>query len=72
MTTLTPGGCGIDDLARVRRAELGADPVSGTAFVFRNRRATTLTADGELRVVAVEAGVEIARSDEDEIVPPSA
>ncbi len=33
---------GIDGLARCCRAELGADPFSGTLFVFRNRRRTAL------------------------------
>lgn len=33
---------GIDGLARVCREELGADPFCGTAFVFRNRRATAI------------------------------
>lgn len=33
---------GIDGLARLCRASLGADPFSGTLFVFRNRRATAL------------------------------
>jgi hypothetical protein len=30
---------GIDGLVRVCRESLGADPFSGTVFVFRNRRA---------------------------------
>lgn len=30
--------CGIDGLARVCRARLGADPLTGSVFVFRNRR----------------------------------
>lgn len=30
--------CGIDGLARVCRAQLGADPLTGSVFVFRNRR----------------------------------
>lgn len=34
--------CGIDGLARVCREALGADPFSGAAFVFRNRRATAI------------------------------
>jgi transposase len=34
--------CGIDGLARVCRQALDADPFSGTAFVFRNRRATAI------------------------------
>ena len=34
--------CGIDGLARVCRQALDADPFSGTAFVFRNRRATAV------------------------------
>jgi transposase len=33
---------GIDGLARVCRAELRSDPMSGTAFVFRNKRKTSL------------------------------
>lgn len=33
---------GIDGLARACREALGADPFSGTAFVFRNRRATAI------------------------------
>lgn len=33
---------GIDGLARVCRAELKADPFSGTVFVFRNRRKTAI------------------------------
>lgn len=33
---------GIDGLARVCREALRADPFSGTAFVFRNRRATAI------------------------------
>lgn len=33
---------GIDGLAHVCRAALGADPLSGAVFVFRNRRATAL------------------------------
>jgi transposase len=33
---------GIDGLARVCREALGSDPFSGTAFVFRNRRATAI------------------------------
>lgn len=33
---------GIDGLARRCRAGLGADPFSGTVFVFRNRRRTAL------------------------------
>lgn len=31
---------GIDGLARLCRAELRSDPLSGTVFVFRNRRGT--------------------------------
>ena len=31
---------GIDGLARLCRAELRSDPLSGTIFVFRNRRGT--------------------------------
>ena len=34
--------CGIDGLARRCRAALQADPMSGAAFVFRNRRATAV------------------------------
>ena len=33
---------GIDGLARVCRQELASDPFSGAAFVFRNRRATSI------------------------------
>lgn len=33
---------GIDGLAPVCRAVLGADPFTGTVFVFRNRRATAI------------------------------
>jgi transposase len=33
---------GIDGLASVCRERLSADPFSGTAFVFRNRRGTSL------------------------------
>jgi transposase len=33
---------GIDGLARVCTATLGADPFSGALFVFRNRRGTAL------------------------------
>jgi transposase len=33
---------GIDGLARLCRESLAADPLSGTAFVFRNRRGTAL------------------------------
>lgn len=33
---------GIDGLARLCREALQADPFSGTAFVFRNRRATAI------------------------------
>ena len=33
---------GIDGLARLCRIELQADPFSGTAFVFRNRRRTAV------------------------------
>lgn len=36
--------CGIDGLARVVRAVLHADPLSGTVFVFRNRLGTTIKA----------------------------
>ena len=34
--------CGIDGLARVCGEALGADPFSGTVFVFRNRRRTAI------------------------------
>jgi transposase len=34
--------CGIDGLARVCREVLEADPFSGAAFIFRNRRATAI------------------------------
>jgi transposase len=34
--------CGIDGLARRCRVELGAEPFSGTVFVFRNRRRTAV------------------------------
>jgi len=40
----------IDGLARMCRAELDSDPMSGAVFVFRNRRATAiklLTYDGQ-------------------------
>ncbi len=33
---------GIDGLARLCRAELEADPMSGTVFVFTNRRRTAI------------------------------
>lgn len=33
---------GIDGLAHVCRQALGADPLSGAVFVFRNRRATAI------------------------------
>jgi len=33
---------GIDGIARVCREALSADPFSGTVFVFRNRRATSI------------------------------
>ena len=33
---------GIDGLAQLCRAALGADPFSGTVFVFRNRRQTAI------------------------------
>ncbi len=33
---------GIDGLCRKCRQALGADPLSGTVFVFRNRRATAI------------------------------
>jgi transposase len=33
---------GIDGLCRLCRAELAADPFSGTVFVFRNRRGTSV------------------------------
>lgn len=32
----------IDGLARMCKEELGSDPMSGTVFVFRNRRATAI------------------------------
>ena len=34
--------CGIDGLAQRCRANLGADPFTGTVFVFRNRRQTAV------------------------------
>ncbi|MEK7862035.1 MAG: IS66 family insertion sequence element accessory protein TnpB [Chloroflexota bacterium] len=34
--------CGIDGLAKVCRARLGADPFTGAVFVFRNRRRTSV------------------------------
>jgi transposase len=34
--------CGIDGLAQRCRATLGADPFTGTVFVFRNRRHTAI------------------------------
>lgn len=34
--------CGIDGLAQRCRGRLGADPFSGTVFVFRNRRQTAI------------------------------
>lgn len=34
--------CGIDGLAKVCRARLGADPFAGAVFVFRNRRSTSV------------------------------
>jgi transposase len=34
--------CGIDGLAQRCRASLGADPFTGTVFVFRNRRRTAI------------------------------
>ena len=34
--------CGIDGLARRCRQVLAADPFSGAAFIFRNRRATAV------------------------------
>lgn len=33
---------GIDGLAQVCRARLGADPFTGTVFVFRSRRGTSI------------------------------
>ncbi len=33
---------GIDGLARTAQADLGADPFSGTVYIFRNRRATAI------------------------------
>lgn len=35
---------GIDGLARLCRAQLQSDPLSGAAFVFRNRRRTAIKA----------------------------
>lgn len=34
--------CGIDGLAQRCRVRLGADPFSGTVYVFRNRRRTSI------------------------------
>jgi transposase len=34
--------CGIDGLAQQCKARLGADPFSGTVYVFRNRRRTAV------------------------------
>ena len=34
--------CGIDGLAKVCRARLGADPFTGAVFVFRNSRSTSV------------------------------
>jgi transposase len=34
--------CGIDGLARVCKTVLQGDPMSGSLFVFRNRRATSV------------------------------
>lgn len=34
--------CGIDSLAQRCRANLGADPFTGTVFVFRNKRGTAV------------------------------
>lgn len=34
--------CGIDGLAQRCRTSLGADPFTGTVFVFRNRRRTAI------------------------------
>lgn len=34
--------CGIDGLAQRCRANIGADPFTGTVFVFRNRRRTAI------------------------------
>ena len=34
--------CGIDGLSRVCRKVLASDPLSGTVFVFRNRRKTAV------------------------------
>jgi transposase len=34
--------CGIDGLAKVCRARLGADPFTGAVFVFKNRRSTSV------------------------------
>ena len=33
---------GIDGLAQLCRTQLGADPMRGAVFVFRNRRATSV------------------------------
>jgi len=33
---------GIDGLARICRAQLGADPMTGTVFVFRSRRGISI------------------------------
>ena len=34
--------CGIDGLAKICRKALSSDPMSGTVFVFRNRRKTAV------------------------------
>lgn len=41
-TTPVDFRCGIDGLARVCRETLSADPMSGTVYVFRNRRGTAM------------------------------
>jgi transposase len=43
---------GIDGLARVCRETLSADPMSGTVYVFRNRRCTAIKAAPMWRRVA--------------------
>ena len=37
---------GIDGMARVCQAMLASDPLSGTAYVFRNRRGTSIKITG--------------------------
>lgn len=52
---------GIDGLAQVCREALGADPFSGTVFVFRGRTGTSiklLTFDGQGLLVVPEAAVQ--------------